>query len=415
MRTNNSRNSRLLKRRPFYPKKWLFVKRWLSLIILIGLLALSGKTFAHPSPNSLLFMDIDPGRVTLEVQLPVPELELAWGHALSKDPATIVDRLGPQLKEYLLQHIRAYGEKEHPWTVTITSLKMDKGAYADSNIPYWEVNATFLLTPYSHDNTRDFYLAYDVIMHQVINHIALVAIRSDWEQGSREVDSSMGVSAISWNLHDNLIPPLHVTLEKGSWGKGLLSMIQLGIRHIAEGTDHLLFLLALLLPAPLMVNGKKWGTYKGIRSSSLSLLKIVTAFTIGHSITLLLGALGWIHVPSAPIEVLIAVSILVSAIHAIRPIFPGKEMLVAGGFGLIHGMAFASAIARLHLSTGPMVLSIFAFNIGIECMQLLVVVMTVPWLILLSKTPSYTWFRVAAGCLAGIAALVWIVERTAVL
>lgn len=380
---------------------------------LVWLILNLGKASAHPSPNSLLFMDIDPGRVTLEIQLPVPELELAWGHALSKDPATIVDRLGPPLKDYLLQHIHAYGEKEHPWGITIASIKMDKGAYADSNIPYWEVNATLVFTPHPHDNTRDFFLAYDVIMHQVINHIALVSIRSDWEQGSRDVDSTMGFSAISWDLHDNLIPPLHVTLQKGSWAKGLLSMTQLGIHHIAEGTDHLLFLLALLLPAPLMVNGKKWGTYKGIRSSSASLLKIVTAFTIGHSITLLLSALGWIHFASRPIEVLIAVSILVSAIHAIHPVFPGKEMLVAGGFGLIHGMAFAAAIARLHLSTGPMVLSIFAFNIGIECMQLLVVIMTVPWLILLSKTPSYRWFRIAAGSLAGIAAVVWIVERSA--
>ncbi|HVV04654.1 MAG TPA: HupE/UreJ family protein [Puia sp.] len=397
-------------------KKLIFTdshpKKWLSLIILAGLLSLPGKVFAHPSPNAVLFLDIDPGRVTLEVQLPIPELELAWGQSLSKDPAAIIDKWGPKLKDYLLQHIHAYSEKEHPWKITITSMKMDKGAYGDSNIPYWEVNATVLLTPYPHDNTRDFFLAYDVIMHQVINHIALVSIRSDWEQGSREVDSSMGVSAIGWNLHDDLIPPLHVTLEKGSWGKGLLSMVQLGIHHIAEGTDHLLFLLALLLPAPLMVNGKKWGTYKGIRSSSVSLLKIVTAFTIGHSITLLLGALGWIHFPSGPIEVLIAISILVSAIHAIRPIFPGKEMLIAGSFGLIHGMAFAAVIARLHLSTGPMVLSILAFNIGIECMQLLVVVMTVPGLIALSKTRSYTWFRVAAGCLAGIAALVWIVERS---
>ena len=94
------------------------------------------------------------------------------------------------------------------------------------------------------------------------------------------------------------------------------------MRHIAEGTDHLLFLLALLLPAPLIVIGSRWAGFAEVRSSLLQILKIVTAFTIGHSITLMLAASGLVRLPSRPIEVLIAFSILISAIHALRPIFP---------------------------------------------------------------------------------------------
>ena len=107
------------------------------------------------------------------------------------------------------------------------------------------------------------------------------------------------------------------------------SLFHLGIRHIAEGTDHLLFLLVLLLPAPLLAVGSRWSRAAGVRQSLLHIIGIVTAFTIGHSITLSLAAMNFIHAPERIIEVLIAVSILVSAVHALRPIFPGREAWIA--------------------------------------------------------------------------------------
>ena len=131
------------------------------------------------------------------------------------------------------------------------------------------------------------------------------------------------------------------------WFHGLASAFRLGLRHIAEGTDHLLFLLALLLLAPLLVLGSRWAGFAGVRHSLLQILKVVTAFTVGHSITLALAAVGLIRVPSRPIEVLIAVSILVSAVHALRPLFPGREAVIAAFFGLIHGLAFATTLGQL--------------------------------------------------------------------
>jgi len=127
------------------------------------------------------------------------------------------------------------------------------------------------------------------------------------------------------------------------------SMFRLGMRHIGEGTDHLLFLLTLLLPAPLLVVGSRWAGFAGRRRSVLQVLKVVTAFTAGHSITLALAALGLVRVPSRPIEILIAVSILVSAVHALRPLFPGREAGIAALFGLLHGLAFATTLQNLGL------------------------------------------------------------------
>jgi hypothetical protein len=192
---------------------------------------------------------------------------------------------------------------------------------------------------------------------------------------------------------------------------GFASIFRLGMRHIAEGTDHLLFLLALLLPAPLLVVGSRWAGFAGVRHSLLQILRVVTAFTIGHSITLALGALGLVHAPSRPIEVLIAVSILVSAVHAILPLFPGRESAIAAFFGLIHGLAFATTLGQLGLGWWERVASILGFNLGIETMQLIAVAAMLPSLVVLSRTRAYSVLRISGALFAGCASVGWIIER----
>ncbi|MEO8564175.1 MAG: HupE/UreJ family protein [bacterium] len=196
----------------------------------------------------------------------------------------------------------------------------------------------------------------------------------------------------------------------GSW-TGFASVVRLGMRHIAEGTDHLLFLLVLLLPAPLVANGTRWGRYAGVKQSAARLLRVVTAFTIGHSLTLAAAATGWVSAPSGPVEVLIAVSIFVSALHALRPLFPGREAFVAGGFGLVHGLAFATMIAGYGIDPPTTALTVLGFNLGIEMMQLVVVVVTVPWLLMLARTPAYRVVRIDGAVVAGVASLGWMGER----
>lgn len=192
---------------------------------------------------------------------------------------------------------------------------------------------------------------------------------------------------------------------------GFAGIFRLGMRHIAEGTDHLLFLLVMLLPAPLIVSGSRWAGFADVRCSVLRILKIVTAFTVGHSITLALAAFGIVRVPSRPIEVLIAVSILVSAVHALRPIFPGKEAGIAAFFGLIHGLAFAATLGELGLGRWERVAGILAFNLGIETMQMVVVAVTMPSLVLLSRTRAYSFLRIGGAIFAAFASAGWIVER----
>jgi hypothetical protein len=192
---------------------------------------------------------------------------------------------------------------------------------------------------------------------------------------------------------------------------GFAGVFRLGMRHIAEGTDHLLFLLVLLLPAPLLSAGSRWAGYTGAREALLRILRVVTAFTMGHSITLALAALGLVHVPSRPIEVLIAVSILVSAVHALRPLFPGREAAIAAFFGLIHGLAFATALSDLGFTGGYRLVAILGFNLGIETMQLIVIAATMPSLVLLSRTRAYPALRIGGALFAGAASVGWVIER----
>jgi hypothetical protein len=370
--------------------------------LILGIMLLpSARLLAHPSPNSAVLLDFHRDAVTAELVLPLNELELSFGQPLTPDPAGVVARHGMALKAYVLAHVHPKAPDGRPWSVQARddmTVKLNEQP-ADLVVHLW-------MRPPEGAPLRVFTLDYDVVAHEVMSHRAFVFIRNDWNSARFANQQPEAVGMIHFQEKS-----VKIDRTQGSWRRGFDSVVRLGIRHIAEGTDHLLFLLVLLLPAPLLVNGKRWGRYGGLKRSLWRLFKIVTAFTIGHSITLAIGAIGWVKLPGQPVEILIAVSILVSAVHAIRPVFPGREPLIAAGFGLVHGLAFAGSIAEFGFSPWYMALSILGFNLGIELMQMVVVAATIPWLLLLSRTRFYPPVRLAGAIFGGIAALAWIGER----
>ncbi|QMW06837.1 HupE/UreJ family protein [Spirosoma foliorum] len=361
-------------------------------------------------PNSVVLLNVHANRIDAELQIPLVELQSAWGHAVNDSSARLVERLGPQLRAYLKAHIRPQSPDGRFWTVSVGELTAHESQNPINGV-YRELTAQVQMIPPAGDDVRQFTFFYDVVLHQVMTHKILVLVRQDWERGQLAESEPVQVGTISLDIVNNRILPLPISIESGSHWAGFTAMVKLGMQHIAEGTDHLLFLLVLLLPAPLLVIGQRWGRFGGVRYSLKRLLLIVTAFTVGHSITLLAGSLGWVRLPSQPVEILIAVSILVSAAHAVRPLFPGREAWIAAGFGLIHGLAFASTLANLQLDAGPMALSILGFNLGIEFMQVFIILLVIPWLILLSRTQSYRVVRLTGAFLAAVAAMAWVIER----
>jgi hypothetical protein len=372
------------------------------------LLLMPQTSYGHQQPTTIVVLDVRPGGVGMELQVPLSELELAFGHSVSTNPTDLLDRLGASLSTYLVSHIHPAALDGRPWSVSVANMMVGQAEQTQSG-PYQEITFRLLLTPPAGATNRTLVLNYDVILHQVVTHKAIVSLH-DWETG-RIDNGAIALGTISVDTRSGRIFPLRIEVGEGSARRGFANTVVLGFRHIQDGTDHLLFLLMLLLPSTLVAGNGRWQRFGGLRYSLRRLLVVVSAFTIGHSTTLLIGVLTRRQMPQQPVEVLIAASILFSAIHAIRPIFPCGEKYVAGTFGLVHGLAFATALAGLDLSAGQMALSVFGFNLGIELMQLFVIALTIPWLMLMSSMRFYRLFRVAAALLASIAAVAWIVER----
>jgi HupE / UreJ protein len=377
------------------------MKKYLCWLLFISC---GSKIFAHPMPSSIVELYVLETHIQGEAEIPLIELGNAVGEQRT---ANLND---PFFNAYFETHIQANSAGDR-WGTKINSITL-----VTDNDPsigtYQEVIVRFTLEPANARDLHKFSFNYDAVIHQVVTHSALVYVREDWSNGISPISDAQQLGIIGLDIPSEKILPLEINLENGTWWKGFKNMVSLGMQHIKEGTDHLLFLIVLLLPAMLLTKGNKWAGYGGFRYSTAGLLKIVTAFTLGHSTTLLIGALGLVRFAGRPVEIMIAISILVSAIHALRPLFAGKEIFIAGGFGLIHGLAFASILSSLQLSAGKLALSIVGFNVGIEIMQLLIIIMIMPSLILLSKTPFYKWVRISVATAAAIAAIAWIIERS---
>ena len=185
-----------------------------------------------------------------------------------------------------------------------------------------------------------------------------------------------------------------------------------GVWHIWIGFDHILFLLALLLPAVVLRLNKKWQAVTAFKPAFWQVFKIVTAFTVAHSITLSLATLGIVSLPSRWVEATIAASVVIAALNNVYPLFRERRWMMAFAFGLIHGFGFASVLRDLGLPQDALVLALVGFNLGVEAGQLVIVAAFLP----VAYTLRQSWFYQRLILLGGsylIAALasVWLVER----
>ncbi len=351
----------------------------------------------HPSPHSEIMLEGHADSVRAEITLPLDELALAFGEPLVDAPSNHVLVGDAHIAAYLAAHIRPVAPDGRAWTVKVVNVR-----WLLHQRPA-DVRAIVTLRPPAGAPLDRFTLQVDAIAHHVQSHMTVVALRTD------ETAPARIIGTLRFGQRS-----LAVRGADPRWWIGSLDLFKLGMAHIAEGFDHLLFLLTLLLPAALLVKDGRWQGYGGPRHLAINLLKVVTAFTVGHSLTLLLGAIGAVRVPEQSVEVAIAASILVSAAHAWRPVFPRREAWVAAGFGLVHGLAFGASLRDLDLSGMRLAAGILAFNLGIETMQALIVGIAAPVLALLAGRALYRNVRLLAATSAAFAALVWIVERGAI-
>ena len=185
-----------------------------------------------------------------------------------------------------------------------------------------------------------------------------------------------------------------------------------GIWHIWIGFDHILFLLSLLLPAVLVHEVGRWRGVARFGEALREVLWVVTAFTVAHSITLSLAALGLVSLPSRLVESAIAASVVLAAANNLKPLVEHRRWMVAFGFGLIHGFGFASVLTELGLPQETLVLSLLGFNLGVETGQLAIVAAFLPLAYTLRATGFYRRGVFVGGSLITLAiALIWLIER----
>jgi hypothetical protein len=271
-------------------------------------------------------------------------------------------------------------------------------------------------------------LRFNPIYDRDPTHRTFALIQYNWKAGVHENESM-----ISLRFAPGDDGPKVLDLSDNSLWKGFWAMVVSGMYHIYIGLDHILFLLALLLPAvvyrrnerrsvvgatgtlPLGRNraweGSGWVPVERIRPAFIYILKIVTFFTIAHTITLSLAALGVVTLPGYLVESLIALSIALAALHNIRPLLKNDGVIIAFVFGLFHGFGFASVLGDVGLRGEYMVLSLLGFNLGVELAQVLIICLAFPVLALLRKTALYRYLLFGGSIILIVIATYWFIER----
>ena len=315
-----------------------------------------------------------------------------------------------QIREYILQHSRfssTKGEYEVEFTGEMGTIWTDFGSF---------IQFHFILKE-SSDIPDNLNVKFDVFLNEDPSHINMLGVEYNWKAG---LINNEAIIALDFTADES---EKVLDLTDTSLWKGFVMMVKQGVWHIWIGLDHILFLVALILPSVVRRRKReegeksKWfGRYEWIpvtefKSAFIYIIKVITFFTIAHTITLSMAALGVVDLPSRMVESIIALSIGLAALHNIVPIFKHRDWIIAFGFGLFHGFGFASVLGDLGFRGEHLTLSLLGFNIGVEIGQVVIIAAIFPFLYLIRKLWVYPKFLVALSALLILISLYWFIER----
>jgi hypothetical protein len=358
----------------------------------LALALLASAAHAHKSSDSYLALEVKGAAISGTWDIALRDLELAIGLDVDSDGAITWGELRaqePALSAYALSHLRlaAGGERCSARVAALRAARHTDGGYASLSIrgvcPR-EIGALEL----------DYHLLFALDPQ----HRGLLRL-------TRGGDTTAAVLSPSAPRFATGAEAPHALAALRDYGRE-------GVFHIWLGSDHLLFLLCLLLPAVLRRGPGGWRPVERARSALSDVVRVVTAFTLSHSLTLALAVLGAIDLPSRLVESLIAASVLLAALDNLRPFLRAPRWAIALGFGLVHGLGFASVLAGLGLPPGARALALLGFNLGVELGQLAIVAAFLPLALMLRRGALYPRVVLAGGS-AAVAALagVWLWER----
>ena len=374
-------------------------------------------SFGHQPKQSLIYLRIyENTGIEGRFEVNANELTSVFGLDVGLHPKVAdVRAYQDQIQAYLLKNAEfssEFGVYKIVFTGEMSKLDTNFGNF---------INFHFRLEK-SENLPENLTLEYTAFTKENPSHTCLVAMEYNWKAGLINNESIVAL----YLTRDN--PKGTISLTETSLWKGFVAMVRQGIWHIWIGMDHILFLLALILPSvvrrrktaitgsgELETNGKfniwGWEPVKKFKPAFMYILKIVTFFTLAHTITLSLASLNIINLPSRVVESIIAFSVGLAAFHNIRPIFKGKDWVIAFVFGLFHGFGFASVLGDLGFKGENLSLSLVGFNVGVEIGQIAIIALIFPVLYFIRKLKLYPKLLVWLSVLLIIISTYWFVER----
>jgi hypothetical protein len=347
---------------------------------------------AHIASNGFLTLNVDGSRVSGAIELAIRDGELAvgldrdgngkvtWGELKSSQEA---------MQKYVQGHLRLTGA-DGPCRLEFAPVEVND-----------RVDGGYLWLPITAacgSALKRLSIDYRLLDAEDPSHRGLLTLFANGAAQTAVLGGGAGIRQFE--------------LTHVSSGSAFIEYLRAGIWHIWSGIDHLLFLLSLLLPAVLLRRHNRWDAVTIAAPAFLNIVKVVTAFTLAHSITLSLAAFDVIRLPSRITESVIAASIIIAALNNVFPRVTEGRWRIAFAFGLLHGFGFASVLAEMGLPKGARLVSLVAFNLGVEVGQLVVVLAVMPLAYFLRATRFYRrgimpWGSSAIACLA----LFWFVQR----
>ncbi len=378
-------------------------------LVLAALTLVNGASpaAAHAGNQSYLYLDITPTTLSGRIEAPLRDIESALGLGnLGQDDAQVTAGLAANqdlLYRYFADHLDLSGDGvDYPVTFTATELFYSDLPEEDDNYIIFRFTADVG----DREVPRVIDVTFDPFFDEIEGRDGLLLIGNDWQGGVVENGHEVRSAFDAQNRTQS------IDLGSAGWYKNFAASAKLGINHIRTGPDHILFVLVLLLPSVLVFSASRWRPTTSFGASLWRVLKVVSMFTVAHSITFTLAGLDILPLPPPRVvESIIAISIAAAALHNIRPLMPNREWLIAFAFGLFHGMGFASLVESLDVPRSTQLVSLLGRNAGIEVGQTVVVLLFFPGLFLLRRTRVFRPFFVAMSILFAVASIGWMIER----
>jgi hypothetical protein len=362
-------------------------------IVGLALIMLSSASLAHKPSDSYLTLVIDEVTIKGQWDIALRDLDYAIGLDMNGDGAITWGELRarhPAIAAYALAHLQiAAGDR--------TCLLQAREHLVDHHTD--GAYAVLRFTAACPNLVRNLTVDYRLLFDLDPQHRGLLNI------------SYQGQTHTAIFSPDHSAQPIELATLT-AW-REFLAYGWEGVWHIWIGYDHILFLLSLLLPAVLKREAHRWQAATGFRPALVEVVKIVTAFTVAHSITLSLAVFGIFTLPSRWVESAIATSVILAALNNLYPILSERRWMVAFAFGLVHGLGFANVLTDLGLFQGTLLLALVGFNLGVEVGQLAMVGIFLPFAYRIRHSWLYQRLTLQLGSLLiVILAAIWLVERS---